>query len=58
MVVGNCSVSSLALLGDHILDIKGFLSLILTSVFLSVKMAIATIVASELEELYLLVFPG
>lgn len=54
--MGKCSVSSLAFLGDHILVIKGFLSLILTSVFLSVKMAIVTILASKLEGLYLLVF--
>lgn len=56
--MGKCSVTSLAGLGDPVLDVKGFLSLISASIFLSVKMAVATVIASELKGLYILVCPG
>lgn len=47
-------MSSSEILGDYILDVKRFLSLILASVSLSVKMAVTTIFASEVEGLYFL----
>lgn len=56
--MGKCSMSSLAVLGDPVLDVKGFLPLISASVSLSVKMAVATVIDSEVEGLYFLVCPG
>lgn len=53
-----CSVGFSASLADHFLDIKGFLSLMSASVFLSVKMAVATDLASQIEGLYLLLCPA
>lgn len=44
--MGKCSMSSLAVLGDPILDGKGFLPLISASVSLCVKMTVATVIAS------------
>lgn len=56
--MGKCSVTSFAVLGDPVLDVKGFLPLISALVFLSVKMAVATVIASEVKGLYFLVCPG
>lgn len=56
--MGKCSMSSLAVLGDPVLDVKGFLPLISASVSLSVKMVVATVIDSEVEGLYFLVCPG
>lgn len=56
--MGKYSMSSFTVLGDSVLDVKGFLPLISASVSLSVKMAVATVVGSEVEGLYFLVCPG
>lgn len=56
--MGKYSMSSFTVLGDSVLDVKGFLPLISASVSLSVKMAVATVVGLEVEGLYFLVCPG
>lgn len=56
--MGKYSMSSFTVLGDSVLDVKGFLPLISASVSLSVKMAVETVVDSEVEGLYFLVCPG
>lgn len=56
--MGMCSANSLAFSGDRFLGVKGILSLMLVSISLSVKMAVATVLDAEVEGPYFLVLPG